>query len=85
MDQLHYILMAVAVLLGAAGVFIGIAYRKNIGEKAIGSAEEKANRIIEEAKKKAEDIARALMPKRKKHFWRQKTRYTKIELTLIKK
>ena len=65
MDQLHYILMAVAVLLGAAGVFIGIAYRKNIGEKAIGSAEEKANRIIEEAKKKAEDIARAAHAKKK--------------------
>ena len=50
------IIIAVATLiLGALiGVFVGIAYRKNIAEKEIGSAEEEANKIVSEAMKTAE-------------------------------
>ncbi|MBQ9415473.1 MAG: ribonuclease Y [Clostridia bacterium] len=38
----------------AVGVFIGIIYRKKVGEAEIGSAEEEAKRIREEAAKEAE-------------------------------
>lgn len=44
-----------ALLVGAAvGIFIGIAYRKSVAEKEIGSAEEEANKIISDAMKAAE-------------------------------
>lgn len=36
------------------GVILGVVFRKNISEKAIGSAEQKAKEIVEEAEKNAE-------------------------------
>ncbi len=54
MDTLHYVLIAVAVVLGIIGIFIGILLRKGIAEKAIGSAEAEAKRIVEAAGKAAQ-------------------------------
>ncbi len=54
MDYLHYILIAVAVLLGIIGVFIGVLLRKRIAERAIGSAEQEAKRIVDDATKSAQ-------------------------------
>ena len=50
------ILIAVGTLVvgAVAGAFIGIAYRKSVAEKEIGSAEQEANKIVSEAMKTAE-------------------------------
>ncbi len=39
----------IAVVALAAGALIGYIYRKNVGEKAIGSAEQKAKNLILDA------------------------------------
>ena len=54
--QLWEIICIIAALLvgGAIGVFVGIAIRKSIAEKEIGSAEEEARKIVAEAMKNAE-------------------------------
>ncbi|MBO5648725.1 MAG: ribonuclease Y [Clostridia bacterium] len=52
MDYVLYALIAVIGLV--IGIVIGIQWRKRVGEKAIGSAEEKAKSIIEEATKLGE-------------------------------
>ena len=44
------IIIAVACLL--VGALIGYIYRKNVGEKAIGSAEQKARNLILDAENK---------------------------------
>lgn len=52
---LAIVLIAAAVLIGAgAGIAIGITYRKSVAEKAIGSAEQEANKIVSDAIKSAE-------------------------------
>lgn len=48
------ICVAVALLAAAISWFAAIAYRKNVSEKTIGSAEEKARNIIDDALKVAE-------------------------------
>ena len=45
---------AVAVVALICGVFLGMARRKRIAEAAIGSAEEQARKILEDALKSAE-------------------------------
>lgn len=52
---LAIVLIVVAVVAGlAVGVYLGIQRRKQVAEKAIGSAETEANRIVSEAIKSAE-------------------------------
>ena len=49
------LLIAVALIVGSAfGIFLGIRIRKNTAEKEIGSAEDEAKRIVEDAIKAAE-------------------------------
>lgn len=49
------ICIVAALILGVgAGIFCGIAYRKNVAEKEIGGAEEEARKIVSEAIKTAE-------------------------------
>lgn len=54
-------ILAAVVILGLGGAFVafksGYSYRKNFAEQKIGSAEEEAERIIEDAKKTAEKNA----------------------------
>lgn len=45
---------AATVVFFAVGIFCGIAYRKSVAEKEIGSAEDEAKRIVAEAIKTAE-------------------------------
>ncbi len=56
--------MICAVVGLLIGVVIGIAYRKKIAEGKVGVAEERANKIVEDAVKDAEA----------KFFWRQRKR-----------
>ena len=46
----------IAVVALAAGALIGYIYRKNVGEKAIGSAEQKAKNLILDAENKSETM-----------------------------
>jgi ribonuclease Y len=48
----------VIAIIGFAAFFAGIKYRKNVGEAAIGSAEEEARRLMNEAIKSAESKKR---------------------------
>ena len=48
------IAVAAAALVGALAFFLGMSYRKNKAESAIGSAEQEAKRIIGDAVKTAE-------------------------------
>ena len=53
---LEYVVITAIIALAAAGIsfFLGITYRKMVGEKEISSAEEEARRIINEAIKASE-------------------------------
>ncbi len=62
-DTLHIVLIIVAAVfavLSIAMFFAGVAYRKKIAEAEIGSAEEKAKSIIEDARKNAKAKAREI-------------------------
>ncbi len=48
------LILAAALLSGAAGFFAGIHYRKKVGEAQIGSAEQESKRILEEAQRSAD-------------------------------
>ncbi len=50
------ITVLVGVVCLAGGVFAGILYRKRVGEAKIGSAEQRAKEITEEAEKQAETL-----------------------------
>ncbi len=55
---LSYVLIAVGVVVGlVAGIFVGIAYRKKVAEKAIGSAELQAKKIIADGMNQAKSDA----------------------------
>ena len=56
MEPIFIILLVIGVsaVVGAASFFIGIQYRKKVGEDKIGSAEEEAKRIVEEAVREAD-------------------------------
>ena len=59
---LFYLLIGIIVAIVGAGAFIlGIAYRKRIAEAQIGSAEEKARTVIDDAIKDAESKKREIM------------------------
>ena len=55
---LSYVLIAAGVVVGlVAGIFAGIAYRKSVAEKAIGSAELQAKKIIADGMNQAKSDA----------------------------
>ena len=55
---LSYVLIAVGVVVGlVVGIFAGIAYRKSVAEKAIGSAELQAKKIIADGMNQAKSDA----------------------------
>lgn len=54
------ITVIVCILALILGALIGYIYRKNVGEKIIGSAEQKANNMILDAEKKSETIKKEI-------------------------
>ena len=48
------VVVVVAVAFGAAGFYAGMTYRKRTAEAKLGSAEEEAKRIVNDAIKSAE-------------------------------
>ncbi|MBE6937909.1 MAG: ribonuclease Y [Ruminococcaceae bacterium] len=72
MDWLHYVLIAACVVAAAVFFFVGLIYRKRIAEKEIGSAEEEARRILNEAIKNAEAKKREALVEAKEEIIRNK-------------
>ncbi|MCQ2548192.1 MAG: ribonuclease Y [Clostridia bacterium] len=52
--------IAIIVAVAIIGVLFGYIYRKNVGERTIGSAEQQAKNLILDAEKKAETIKKEL-------------------------
>ena len=67
-----YIIIAAVVGL-LVGAVIGFAYRKNVAEKEIGSAEEEARRIINEAIKGGESKKREMLLEAKEEIHKSRT------------
>ncbi len=64
------VLVGVACLCG--GVFVGILYRKRVGEAKIGSAEQRAREVLEEAERQAETLRKeALLSAKEEIIQRQ--------------
>ena len=74
MEPVFVVIIGIAALLvGAAiGVFSGIAYRKKVSEKAIGSAEEQAKKIIADGEKQVETMKKEALLGAKEEILRQK-------------
>ena len=75
---LAVVLCAVCALVCAVLFFVlGIRYRKNVAEKEIGSAEEEAKRIINDAIKSAESKKREALVEAKEEIHKERTEYEK--------
>ena len=73
MDTTQIIILCVAVVVSIAiGMVIGIISRKKIGEAKIGSAEQKAAEIIDEAEKTAEAKKKEALLEAKEEILRSK-------------
>jgi len=68
-----------AVITGILCFIAGIAFRKNVAEKEIGSAEEEAKRIINESIKNAESKKRESLLEVKEEIHRARTEYEREE------
>ena len=75
---LAVVLCVVCFLVAAVLFFVlGIRYRKNVAEKEIGSAEDEAKRIINEAIKAAESKKREALVEAKEEIHKERTEYEK--------
>ena len=61
-----------AVVCLPFGVFLGIMYRKKVGEAEIGSAEEQARKIIEDGERTAENKKKEALIEAKEEILRQR-------------
>ncbi len=66
------IMVAVGVVCLALGGFIGITYRKRVGEAKIGSAEQRAKELVEEGEKQAETLKKEALLSAKEEIMRRK-------------
>ncbi len=71
MSPFTWIIICVVAL--ALGVLVGYILRKNIGEKAIGSAEQKAKNLILDAENKSETIKKEITLEAKEEAHRMRT------------
>ncbi len=75
----YYILLIIAGVLAVAVIFflVGVAYRKKVAEREIGSAETEATRIINEAIKGGENKKREMLVEAKEEIHKSRTEYEK--------
>ena len=66
------ICIAAALISVLIGAFIGIAYRKKVAEAKIGSAEEEAVKIVEDARKEGERLKKEALVESKEEILRNK-------------
>ena len=75
---LAIILIVVGIVVGlAAGFGIGIAYRKKVAEREIGSAEAEATRLINEAIRSGENRKKEMLLEAKDEIHKSRTEYEK--------
>ena len=67
------IAIVLIVLALVLGLLIGYIYRKNVGEKIIGSAEQKAKNLILDAEKKSEQIGKERLSEAKEEAHRMRS------------
>ena len=78
MEPLQIILIALAaVVFGVIGFTSGIAYRKRVSEREIGSAETEATRIINEAIRSGESRKKEMLLEAKEEIHKSRTEYEK--------
>jgi len=78
MEPLQIILIAAAaIIFGVIGFIIGIAYRKRVSEREIGSAETEATRIINEAIRSGESRKKEMLLEAKEEIHKSRTEYEK--------
>ncbi len=78
MEWYFYLLIVLGVLIVAVVFFLaGIAYRKKVAEREIGSAETEATRIINEAIKGGENKKREILVEAKEEIHKSRTEYEK--------
>ena len=67
------ICILVSIVTLVFGLLVGYIYRKNVGEKAIGSAEQKAKNLILDAQNKSETIKKEITLEAKEEAHRLRT------------
>ena len=78
MEPIQIVLLIAGVVLVAVVFFlIGVAYRKKVAEREIGSAEEEAKRIINEAIRGGENKKKELLLEAKDEIHKSRTEYEK--------
>ena len=78
METYQIILLIVGyIVIALLCFFAGITYRKKIAEKEIGSAEEEATRLINEAIKGGESKKREMLVEAKEEIHKSRTEYEK--------
>ncbi len=78
MEPIQIVLLIAGVILVAVVFFlIGVAYRKKVAEREIGSAEEEAKRIINEAIRGGENKKKELLLEAKDEIHKSRTEYEK--------
>ena len=77
--QQTVITLVIAIVVAVIFFWLGIHYRKKVGEKEISSAEEEARRIINEAIKGSESKKREALLEAKEEILRSRTEYEKEE------
>ena len=70
MDPWIVVLIALGCLI--VGAFIGMIYRKRIGEAKLGSAEQRAKELVEDGKKQAETLKKEALIAAKEEIMRQR-------------
>ena len=84
MDWLHYVLIALVIVIGLVAYFYGVkSYKKKVEsadksiEQKTAEAEENARRIVDEAKKDAENKRKEALLEAKDEIHRNRTEYEK--------
>ncbi|MGM9669339.1 MAG: ribonuclease Y [Faecousia sp.] len=78
MGPLEIVLIVLgAVVLSAVFFFVGVTYRKKVGEREIGSAEQEATRIINEAIRGGESKTKEMLLEAKDEIHKSRTEYEK--------
>ena len=77
--QQTVITLVIAIVVAVIFFWLGIHYRKKVGEKEISSAEEEARRIINEAIKGSESKKREALLEAKEEILRSRAEYEKEE------
>ena len=70
-----FVWIIILLLLAAAGFLFGTQYRKRVAEREIGSAEDEAKRIINEAIKSAESKKREALVEAKEEIHKNRSEF----------